>query len=82
MFSTCVTGMFGRRSVTDSGIPDLPTLTSSMAVENQAASIAVWSMPASWRHSWYASTISSSGPAVPALSEARAPHPEDGDLCP
>ena len=38
MFSTCVTGMLGRRSVVDSGMPDLPTWTSSIAVENQAAS--------------------------------------------
>jgi len=47
MFSTCVTGMLGRRSVVDIGMPDLPTWTSSIAVENQAALSWLGSMPAS-----------------------------------
>ena len=46
-----VTGMFGRRRVMESGTPDFPTCCSSIAVENQAASICEVSIPASCRHS-------------------------------
>jgi hypothetical protein len=39
--------MKGRRSATASGVADLPTCCSSIAVESQAASICLVSMPAS-----------------------------------
>ena len=80
MFSTCVTGMLGRRSVVDSGMPDLPTWTSSIAVENHAAWSWFWSMPASFRHSLYASSISSSAPLSQRSPNFEQPMPRIATL--
>src|SRR5262249_41197662 len=54
------TGTLPRRSVTDSGIPDLPTCCSSMAVASQAAWISPAPTPASAIASSKASSIRSS----------------------
>ncbi len=62
-FSTRVTGMKGRRRVTERGMADFPTCTSSLAVESHAAWMAFFSMPASVMHSSNASTIRSSASA-------------------
>src|SRR6476659_6312033 len=80
MFSTCVTGMLGRRSVIDSGMPDLPTCTSSIAVENQAALIWLASTPASAMHSLYASSIRSSAPESQRSPNLEQPMPRIATL--
>src|SRR5262252_539891 len=80
MFSTCVTGMLGRRSVVDSGMPDLPTWTSSIAVENQAALICLASIPESAMHSLYASSISSSAPESQRSPNLEQPIPRIATL--
>jgi hypothetical protein len=62
-FSTRVTEMLGSRKAIDADRALLPTMTSSKQVPSQAAWISFLSIPASWMHSWNASTISSSGPS-------------------
>ena len=81
-FSTCVTGMLGRRSATESGVPPLPTCCSSMAVENHAAWIWFVSTPASCMRLEIGLDDQILGAHVPALAEFRAAHAENGDFVP